>query len=284
MSLPLATFISDFWNDQLVEHDRQWIFLVLLGVLISFGFIRMSTRLMRSPRVPWWPGSVVSDSGVHVHHLVFGIVLMMVAGTLSFGGFATDPIYEICAFAFGVGIGLTIDEFALWVYLDDVYWAKQGRSSVDAAVIAVALMGLVVIGVRPFEFDDDPDTTSTLATIVGASIVLFSVVTCFLKKRFAHGLFGFFVQPLAVYGALRLGKPDSGWARRFYGERNPKKQARAVKRFDPGRRTERFKEWLRTLIGGSTEADYDEKIKERAEEKQEKAEEKQEKAEKPPEA
>ena len=281
MNLPLASIFSDFWNDQLVANDRQWIFLVLLGLLLSFGFIRLSTRLMRSPRVPWWPGSVVSDSGVHVHHLVFGIVTMMVAGTLSFGGFATEPIYEICAFAFGIGIGLTIDEFALWVYLDDVYWAKQGRSSIDAAVIAVALMGLVVLGVRPFEFDDDPNASSVLATIIAGAIIVVSVVTCFMKKRFAHGLFGFFVTPLAIYGALRLGKPDSGWARRFYGDRNPKKQARAVKRFDPGRRTERFKEWLRTLIGGSTETDYDEKIKVRAEEKAEKAEAK---AEKKPEA
>ncbi len=270
MSLPLASFVSEFWNDQLVEHDRQWIFLVLLGLLVSFGFIRLSTRLMRSPRVPWWPGSVVSDSGVHVHHLVFGIVLMMVSGTLSFGGFATEPVYEICAFAFGVGIGLTLDEFALWVYLDDVYWAKQGRSSVDAAVMAASLMGLVVIGVRPFDFDDDPDASSALAAIIAAAIVVISVVTCFMKKRVAHGIFGFFIQPLAIYGALRLGKPDSGWARRFYGSKNPGKQARSVKRFDPGRRTERFKEWLRTLIGGSTEADYDEKIKERAEEKAEK--------------
>ncbi len=154
MKVMVASFISDFWNDQLVEHDRQWLFLVLLGLLLSFGFIRLSTRLMRSPRVPWWPGSVVSDSGVHVHHLVFGIVLMMIAGTLSFGGFATNPIYEICAFAFGVGMGLTIDEFALWVYLTDVYWAKEGRSSVDAAVIAVTAMSLVLLGIRPFEFDD----------------------------------------------------------------------------------------------------------------------------------
>ncbi len=59
--IPVASFISDFWNDQLVDHDRQWLFLVLLGFVGSFAFIRMSTRLMRSPRVPWWPGSVVSD-------------------------------------------------------------------------------------------------------------------------------------------------------------------------------------------------------------------------------
>ena len=135
-----ANFISDFWNDQLVANDRQWVFLVLAGLVVSFGFIRISTRLMRSPKVPWWPGSIVSEGGVHVHHLVFGIVLMMVAGTVSFAGFAVTPIYEICAFAFGVGIGLTIDEFALWLYLDDVYWAKQGRQSVDAVVIVVAFI------------------------------------------------------------------------------------------------------------------------------------------------
>ena len=265
MSLPLGSIVSDFWNDQLVEHDRQWIFLVLLGLLLSFGFIRMSTRLMRSPRVPWWPGSVVSDSGVHVHHLVFGIVLMMVAGTVSFGGFATDPLYSICAFLFGIGIGLTLDEFALWVYLDDVYWAKEGRSSVDAAVIAATLMGLAVLGIRPFDIEDaDPGTV--IVTVTLAALVVLCVFICFMKKRVAHGVFGFFIQPLAIYGACRLGKPDSGWARRFYGKRNPRKQERAVERFDPSRRTERFKEWLRTLIGGSTETDYDEKLREKGRE------------------
>ena len=60
----LGSFITDFWNDQLAAHDRQWLFLVLMGLLISFGFIRFSTRMMRSPNVPWWPGSVVSDSGL----------------------------------------------------------------------------------------------------------------------------------------------------------------------------------------------------------------------------
>ena len=261
-ALPLAWFVSDFWNDQLVEHDRQYLFLVLLGLLVSFGFIRLSTRLMRSPRVPWWPGSVVSDSGVHVHHLVFGIVLMMLAGTLSFGGFATNPIYEICAFAFGVGIGLTIDEFALWVYLTDVYWAKEGRSSVDAAVIAVTAMGLILLGVRPFDFDD-ASAAALIASIIGMILVVLAIITCFLKGRVAHGTIGFLVQPLAIYGALRLGKPTSWWARRFYGARNPKKQTRSERRFDPSRRTERFKEWARDLIGGSTEAAYEEKLKEK---------------------
>jgi hypothetical protein len=254
MDLAVATFLVDFWEDQLVEHDRQWIFLVLLGFVGSFAFIRMSTRLMRSPRVPWWPGSV-SSGGVHLHHLVFGIGLMMVAGTLSFGGFAVDPIYEICALFFGIGIGLTIDEFALWVHLDDVYWAEEGRRSVDATVMGVAALGLIVLGIRPFEF-----YTETAWAVLGSVAILVlhfaCVVICFAKHRMLHGFLGILVPPLNLYGAVRLGKPDSPWARRFYAERNPKKQARAVRRFKPDRYTERFKEWARTAIGGATETDY----------------------------
>jgi hypothetical protein len=58
-----ASILSDFWNDQLVAHDRQALFLVLVSFLGSFAFIRLSARLGRSPRVPWWPGSVVTDGG-----------------------------------------------------------------------------------------------------------------------------------------------------------------------------------------------------------------------------
>ena len=261
--MPAASIISDFWNDQLVEHDRQWVFLVLLGLLLSFGFIRMSTRLMRSPRVPWWPGSVVSEGGVHVHHLVFGIVLMMVAGTVSFAGFATTPVYEICALAFGIGIGLTLDEFALWVYLEDVYWAKEGRASVDAAVIAVGAMGLIVLGTRPFEIEAG-SAGAVAATIVAGALAVGLVIACFLKGRVMHGTVGFFLQPLAIYGAVRLGKPGSAWARRFYGRRNPGKQRRAEQRFRPDRRTERVKERIRDAIGGATEAAYEEKLRERS--------------------
>jgi lysyl-tRNA synthetase class 2 len=258
MGSVLASLISDFWNDQLVEHGRQWLFLVLLGFVGSFAFIRMSTRLMRSPRVPWWPGSIES-SGVHLHHLVFGIVLMMAAGTISFAGFATDPIYGVCAVAFGIGVGLTIDEFALWVHLDDVYWAEEGRRSIDATVIAVAGLALILIGARPFNIDTG-STATIAASLSGLAVHFACVAICFLKHRMVHGLVGLFLPPLDVYGAVRLGKPDSPWARRFYGERNPKKQAKAEQRFHPGRRTDRFKETLRTAIGGSTEADYLAKI------------------------
>jgi hypothetical protein len=254
-----ASFISDLWQDQIVAHEGQGLFFVLLGFLVSFGFIRMSTRLMRSPRVPWWPGSVVSDGGLHIHHLVFGIWLMIGAGTVGFWFFGQDPWFEICGLLFGVGAGLTVDEFALWVHLDDVYWTQEGRSSIDAAVISVAAMGLVLLGFQPFDFTSS-SAGEVIVSIAGIALELACVAICFLKQRVLHGAVGLFVFPVAIYGAARIGKPRSPWARRFYGTRNPTKQVKAEDRFRPDRRTERFKQAFRDAIGGTPQDVYEAKL------------------------
>jgi len=243
-----ASIFTEFWT-RLERHDAQGLFLVLVGFIGSFAFIRMSTRLMRSPRVPWWPGSIVSDSGVHLHHLVFGIVTMMIAGAGGFLAFGNSPWTEICALFFGVGAGLTIDEFALWVYLDDVYWAEEGRSSIDATVIAAAGMMLVLLGFTPLTIEDG-SVEALLGTILSGVVVFVLVALSFAKGRVLHGTVGFFVFPVALYAACRLAKPDSAWARRRYGKRRPLKQARAEARFPPDRRTERIKNSFRDLVGG----------------------------------
>jgi hypothetical protein len=243
-----ASIFTEFWGN-LENQDEQGLFLVLVGFILSFAFIRMSTRLQRSAKVSWWPGSIVSDSGVHLHHLVFGIVTMMVAGAAGFLAFGHTPWTEICALLFGVGAGLTIDEFALWVYLDDVYWAQEGRKSIDATVIAAAGMMLVLIGFTPLTIEDG-SAHALLGSILSAAVVFGLVTICFLKGRVLHGSVGFFVFPVAFYGACRLAKPHSAWARRRYGEQRPKKQTRCEERFPPDRRTERFKNAFRDLVGG----------------------------------
>jgi hypothetical protein len=243
-----ASIFSAFWGN-LEEHDEQGLFLVLAGFILSFAFIRMSTRLQRSPRVSWWPGSIVSDSGVHLHHLVFGIVTMMVAGAAGFLAFGHTPWTEICALAFGVGAGLTIDEFALWVYLKDVYWAEEGRKSIDATVIAAAGMMLVLLGFTPLTIEDG-SIGALLGSFFSGLFVFSLVMVCFLKGRVLHGSIGFFIFPIALYGACRLGKPKSPWARRRYGERRPTKQEHSQERFPPDRRTERFKNAFRDMVGG----------------------------------
>src|SRR3954449_5928127 len=103
-----ASIFTSFW-DNLEQHHEQGVFLVLVGLIASFAFIRMSTRIIRSESVSWWPGNVESGGGVHVHHLVFGIVTMMIAGTLGFLSDGRSPFTEILALLFGVGVGLTID-------------------------------------------------------------------------------------------------------------------------------------------------------------------------------
>jgi hypothetical protein len=243
-----ASIFSDFWNN-LGDNHEQGVFLVLVGLIGSFAFIRMSTRIIRSESISWWPGNIESDSGVHVHHLVFGIVTMMAAGTLAFVADSRSPFTEICALAFGIGIGLTIDEFALWVHLEDVYWEREGRSSIDATVIAASLMLLIVLGINPVAIDTgSPELV--IGSILVTLIVFAMVAICFFKGRILHATIGFFLFPLAIYGGCRIGKPDSTWARRRYGERRPKKQAKSEARFPPDRRTERFKEAFRDIVGG----------------------------------
>jgi hypothetical protein len=244
-----ASIFTDFWNDQIVANGTEGLFLVFVGFILSFSFIRMSTRLMRSPKVPWWPGSIVSEGGVHVHHLAFGIIAMMIAGAVGFSALGEQPATDICAFVFGVGLGLTIDEFALWIYLEDVYWAEEGRSSIDATVIAASAMFLILIGVSPFSFETG-DVGTTLFSLLGAALLFALVAICFFKQRVMHGTIGFFVLPIAIYGACRIGKPGSPWARRRYGDRRPDKQSKAEQRFHPDRHTERFKNAFRDIVGG----------------------------------
>jgi len=243
-----ASIFTDFWGN-LEQHHEQGVFLVLVGFLASFAFIRMSTRIIRSESISWWPGNIESDSGVHVHHLVFGIVTMIAAGTLGFLADGRTPFVEICALLFGVGVGLTIDEFALWVHLEDVYWAREGRSSIDATVIVAAIMLLVMIGASPIAIESG-SVEAVIGSIVGVLAIFTFVVIALLKGRVLHATVGFFFAPIAIYATCRLGKPDSVWGRRRYGERRPKKQARAEARFPPDRRTERFKEAFRDIVGG----------------------------------
>jgi hypothetical protein len=203
---------------------------------------------MRSPKVPWWPGSVTTEGGLHIHHMVFGIVLMLIGGTLGFALTDDAPWVQLSAVAFGIGAGLTFDEFALWVHLEDVYWAEEGRQSVDATVLAIVFVAMVEVGAVPVAVDSG-SAWLVISSLAASAIVVGTSMIAFLKRRLAHGFVGLAVWPLALWGACRLAKPGSPWGRRFYSERNPDKQARAEARY-ADRRIDRAKERFRDLIGG----------------------------------
>lgn len=246
--LTSASIITDFWAN-LQQHNEEGLFLVLVGFILSFAFIRMSTRIIRAESISWWPGNIESEGGVHLHHLVFGIVTMMVSGILLALALGASPLTEIAALGFGIGAGLTIDEFALWVHLEDVYWADEGRSSIDATVIAAAAMMLLLVGASPVAIETG--SVAAVAGTIASFVLVFTVVTIsLLKGRVLHGTLGIFFSPLAIYAACRIGKPDSAFARRRYGDRKPRKQAKSERRFPPDRRTERFKNAFRDIVGG----------------------------------
>ena len=234
-----ATLLADA-----AEPGREAAFLALAGFVVSFLFIRTSTRMIRA-EVSWWPGNIETESGVHVHHLAFGIILMLAGGFVALAVPApASPWFQIAVAGFGVGSGLTFDEFALWVRLEDVYWTKEGRSSLDAIVLVVAFMALVAAGSKPFGLDGG-ESQWIVAVVILVDLVF--AVICFLKGRVAFGALSVFVPFLGLWGACRLGKPGSPWGRRRYAGR---KLQRAEARFPPDSRGQRFRDWFFDAIGG----------------------------------
>ena len=219
------------------DHGERAGFILLAAFLLAFLFIRTSARLIRSPRVPWWPGSVTTESGLHLHHLVWGISLLLITGFLSFALNPGSPEDDILAAGFGVGAGLTLDEFALWIYLRDVYWAEQGRASLDAVVVATALAGLVLLGVAPFDLPNNSSSIESIVSAVALGLALSAVTIA--KGRHFLGLVGIFIPPLSVIGIFRLATPTSPWARRFYAA-DGRKLARSKQRYARARSRRRL--------------------------------------------
>jgi hypothetical protein len=212
----LAAIVSVDPFPQTTAPGRSTAFLVLSAFLVTFLFIRTSARLIRNPNVTWWPGNVESGD-LHIHHLVWGICLVLIAGFLGFAADLRTPWWHISAIAFGIGAGLTIDEFALWLYLRDVYWAREGRLSVDAGVIATVFAVLVVLGTKPFGLDEPESVLGTAVLVLQA--VALSVIA-FLKGRFVIGVVTLFVPFWGLIALVRLAKPNSPWARwRYRGPR-----------------------------------------------------------------
>jgi hypothetical protein len=221
----LAAIVSVDPFPDTAAPGRSTAFLVLTAFLVTFLFIRTSARLIRNPNVTWWPGNVESGD-LHIHHLVWGICLVLIAGFLGFAADLQSPWWHISAIAFGIGAGLTIDEFALWLYLRD--GAEQGRLSVDAAIIASVFAVLVVLGTKPFGLDEPESVLGTVVLVLQA--VVFSVIA-FLKGRFVMGVVALFVPFWGLIACVRLAKPLSPWARWRYRGPRAGRLARASTRF-----------------------------------------------------
>lgn len=205
---------------------KEYHFLILVSFLISWGFIRGSAHMIRA-QVSWWPGNVATKGGTHIHHLVWGILLLLSMGYLGISFNLESPWIELVAIGFGIGMGLTLDEFALWLNLQDVYWSEKGRQSIDAVIVTTCLLVIALLGLQFFidlheaafallgvggERLDGSETTLYLLPwqLLGIGLA----IVCLLKGRTFTAIVGAFIPLVALIGAVRPAKPDSRWARR----------------------------------------------------------------------
>lgn len=228
MEALLLASIGSVYERAIEDTGREPEFLFLVSFLASFGFIRTSAHLIRA-QVRWWPGNV-QVGGTHIHHLVWGILLLLVCGYIGAVSDPGAPWHDLAIVGFGIGAGLTMDEFALWLNLRDVYWAQEGRRSIDAVIVVALLAALAVTGFGAW-VEAARAVEEAIFAILGA-IGIVGIVTGLVnaaKEKFGVALAALLLPPVGLVGALRLGKPTSMWAHRFYGEG---KLRRAHQRFD----------------------------------------------------
>ncbi len=232
MSSLAAASIGSFFDEHVVDAGRLPAFIYLAFFLGTFAFIRTSAHMIRA-QVSWWPGNV-EVGGTHIHHLVWGICLLLITGWVGIVLVEGPPGREIVAAAFGIGSGLTLDEFALWLELEDVYWSDDGRKSIDAVIVAGIIASFGVLGFTIWVDAADEVAVVAHAVIgfIGVGGLVLAVINC-AKEKFGIALLGLVVPFLSLIGAFRLGRPTSPWARLFY--RSERKRERARARFE-GRR------------------------------------------------
>ena len=253
----------DFGLDLAIPPGRLPLLWCLISFLLTFLVTRTIVRYIRhnadnDTPPKWWQPRNIGHGTVHIHHAIIGVILVMVSGvtmvTLAVDGGV--PEFTAAAIVFGMGAALVLDEFALILHLQDVYWSEDGRTSVDAVFAAVAVAGLLILGFNPLSFIDidiwrQDQTLLARAAVVGIALLTLALaVVVLLKGKVWTGLVGMFITPLLIIGAIRVSRPHAPWARWRY----PNRARRMHRSLERERRLRRpvvsAKLWLQHVIAG----------------------------------
>lgn len=130
--------LGELYREHVIDLSLQPHFAVLTSFLLTFLLVRFITHRIRDGRPMFFMRNVQHGS-THIHHLVPGILLLLTSGYI----LATlDFPREGPAILYGIGAALTLDEFALWLELKDVYWQREGRKSIDAVVVFATVVAI----------------------------------------------------------------------------------------------------------------------------------------------
>ena len=220
-----------WWHRDVIAAGKLPLMLCFVSFVVTFVSTRTITRLIRDGRGPF---RNVTAGGTHVHHSVPGIILLMIGAFTAVGGPGTLGWLSFSAIAVGIGTSLVLDEFALILHLQDVYWSGEGQLSVEAVSLVAACLGLALVGFSPLRVPDI-GTAERLLRISATGILVIDAglaLVCILKGKYRSGLFGLFLPPVGLIGAVRLARPNSAWARRRYRGKRLEHATRRAADFD----------------------------------------------------
>jgi hypothetical protein len=241
--------VGDWWMDDIVEPGKVPLLVCTVAFVITFVVTRVIVRMIRAGKGPFSNNSV---GGVHIHHVVPGLGLMIVGGLMAIGA-GQDGWQTVAGLLFGMGLALVLDEFALVLHLDDVYWQEQGRLSVDVVFVLAGVMFLLLIVGSPVGVEGQSDGEVT-GRLVLVTLIVLDVLACGVaatKGKLGTAVTGLFVPLIAYIGAIRTARPGSPWAHKRYHDKPHKQQKAALReaRFDARWRSK--VDWVQDLVAGT---------------------------------
>lgn len=247
------SWFHTWWRDEVADGYKGPLMLSFVAFVVTFLAVRTITRMIRAGKGPF---GNVSSGGVHLHHSTPGI-LILIAG--AFVGIGSPPLSAwtyIAGVAIGLGAALVLDEFAMIFRLQDVYWSQEGQLSVNIVTLSAAVVGLGAAGLSPTRMDR-LSTVSIVWRSVGVGLLVlhlvFVVITA-LKGKYSTAIVGLFISPVAWFGAVRLARPTSPWARWFYSDKHIARARHRADTFDERWDSVRFK-WDDIIAGAPSTPD-----------------------------
>lgn len=140
--VPPPSEVKQAFHEEL-HPGQQSALISWLAFTGTFGAVRALTYSIKDQKGPF---RNVSVGGVHLHHYMWGILSIAAVGGVALRGEERLRRHPVIATTYGTGLALIVDEFALLLDLRDVYWAKEGRISVDLAVSLIAVTGSILAG------------------------------------------------------------------------------------------------------------------------------------------
>ncbi|MFB8069773.1 MULTISPECIES: hypothetical protein [Streptomyces] len=242
--------MGHWWHENIAEPGKLPLLLALAAFVLTFAITRTITRMIRAGKGPF---RNITPGGVHIHHVVPGVVLSVTGGFGAVASGRQGVAAGIFAVVFGVGAGLVLDEFALILHLDDVYWTEEGRQSVEVVVLTAALVLLVLAGFSPLGVDDvsDEEQQGRFGVITTYAVNFGFVLISLFKGKTRMAVLGTLVPFVALVGALRLARPTSPWARRFYRHRHRARSRAMLRAYHHDVRWAGPRRKFQDLIGGA---------------------------------